>query len=99
MKEITEMLSDKMFELERKVIDDVLQQLLKRKPTEEDYNNTQRYQQEGIHYHYYLAYNNLKLGKVFIGTRINNGNFSVSFEPFEDKDFLEPATIGNKVTF
>lgn len=99
MIEITEMLSAKMIEVERKVIDDVLHQLLKRKPTEEDYKNTQRYQQEGIHYHYYLAYNNLKLGKVFIENKIVNGNFSVRFEPFGMDDFLEPATIGNKVTF
>lgn len=88
-------------EAEENVIKEVLRQILKREPTLEDAKDLERFQQEGEFDKYYLAYKNLKLGKVYRNYNIEGGKMGVKFVPFEMKDFLEPATNldGTKVTF
>ncbi len=88
-------------EAEENVLKEVLRQILKREPTLEDAKDLHRFQQQGEFDKYYLAYKNLKLGTVYRNTNIEGGKMGVEFVPFENEDFLEPATNldGTKVTF
>jgi hypothetical protein len=101
LSDIMSQITKKMANEERKVIKEVLRQIIKREPTLEDAKDLHKFKQEGEFNKYYLAYKNLKLGTVYRNINIEEGKMGVDFVPFEMKDFLEPATNldGTKVTF
>lgn len=85
----------KMAEAEEMVIKDVLRNLLKREPTIDDAKDIQILKIEGCFDWYFLAYKNLKLGKVTRNYDLEGGKIGVRFDSCEMKDFLEPATTNN----
>lgn len=87
----------KMLAAEEKVVKDVLRSLLKREPTIEDAKDLHMLKMEGIEDSYDLAFKKLKLGRITRNFSLDKDyKMGVTFTPFSDKDFLEPAIQNNK---
>ena len=85
---------------EEHVIKTVLKELLKKDPTIEDFKNVSILRFEGVFEYYFLAYNNLKLGKIYRDFNLTGDNkMTVRFVPCEMDEFLEKAVINNKLNF
>lgn len=92
-----ETILEKFRTCESELIKQVLTQLLKREPTLSDAKDLTRYYPEDVVDRYMIAYKGLKLGVV----KISFIDYCVTFEPLDNKEFLEPAenADGTKVTF
>ena len=94
-----DLLSSQISEAHENVIKDVLRQIHKREPTEEDAKDISIFQKEGENEKVYVAWRNLKVG--IIQYVFDEFKIGVEFIPFEFPDLGDPATNedGTKVTF
>jgi len=98
---ITDTIIRKRNEAEEAVLTDILFQILKRTPTKEDFKDLTKFIPEGATGVYWLAYKNMKLGKLEFQMDFTRLVFTWEFFPLTGKDFLDPATNaeGTKATF
>ncbi len=97
---ISNILIENLLKAEEKVLIDILIKILGREPVAEDFKKFIKYKPDyGTEQHYILTYDGMKLGVVNFIHEMKEDRLicSVTFTPFGEKDYLEPAIINNKV--